>query len=162
MVNTNCVKFNHLMACLYSKVYIIKKFYFFCFLIFLGGFNSTAYAVDIIVHSSVNESVLTTSQLRRIYTMRQTKWLDEHRITVFILPRQHALHLRFSKERLQMFPYQLDRIWNKLTYSGLGVAPTMVNTAQELIAAVKSTPGAIGYSENMMDKEGVHFVKINN
>jgi len=61
-----------------------------------------------------------------------------------------------------MFPYQLDRIWNKLTYSGLGVAPIMVNTANELIAAVKNTPGAIGYSENVMGDEGMHFVKINN
>jgi hypothetical protein len=67
------------------------------------------------MHPSVSEQRLTTSQLRRIYTMRQLQWTDGHRITVYVLPRQHILHLRFSKERLQMFPYQLDRIWNKLT-----------------------------------------------
>jgi len=126
----------------------------------LGSVSSTVNAVEIIMHPSVNESVLTTSQLRRIYTMRQVHWPDGSRITVFTLPRNHVIHLRFSKERLQMFPYQLDRIWNKLTYSGLGVAPITVNTLQELLSAVRKTPGAIGYVESVKDEEGVHVVKV--
>ena len=126
----------------------------------MGCISSTVYAVDVIAHPSVSQSVLTTSQLRRIYTMRQIQWSDGLRITVFVLPRQHALHLRFSKERLQMFPYQLDRIWNKLTYSGLGVAPIKVNTVKELIEAVSKTPGAIGYVEIFKDEEAVHVVQI--
>ncbi|WP_211355857.1 hypothetical protein [Colwellia echini] len=77
--------------------------------------------------------------------MRQLHWSDESVITVFVLPSQHELHHHFAKERLQIFPYQLNRIWNKLTYSGLGVAPTIVETEQELIQAVINTPGAIGY-----------------
>jgi ABC-type phosphate transport system substrate-binding protein len=104
--------------------------------------------------------VLTTSQLRRIYTMRQIQWANGHRITVYVLPRKHILHLQFSKERLQMFPYQLDRIWNKLTYSGLGVAPVTVNTPEDLLKAVKSTPGSIGYVESAKDMEAVNVVKI--
>jgi len=112
------------------------------------------------VHPSVSEHTLTASQLRRIYTVRQLQWSDGHRITVFVLPRQHALHLRFSKERLQMFPYQLDRIWNKLTYSGLGVAPINVDTPQALIKAVSETPGSIGYIENNKIKGAVNVVHI--
>ena len=126
----------------------------------MGCISSTVYAVEVITHPSVSEPILTTSQLRRIYTMRQIQWPDGRRITVFVLPRQHVLHVRFSKERLQMFPYQLDRIWNKLTYSGLGVAPIMLNTQEDLIEAVRQTPGAIGYVENIKDEEAVHVVKI--
>ena len=112
------------------------------------------------MHSSVNEPILTTLQLRRIFTMRQVHWSDGRRITVFVLPRKHALHLRFSKERLQIFPYQLDRIWNKLTYSGLGSAPITVNTPQELLDAIRKTPGAIGYVDSIKDEESVNVVKI--
>lgn len=129
-------------------------------LVFYGCFSLTALAVEVIVHPSVSEPKITTSQLRRIYTMRQTQWPDGSRITVYVLPRQHVLHVNFSKERLQMFPYQLDRIWNKLTYSGLGVAPIMVNSPEELINAVKETPGAIGYVENIKDEETVNVVQI--
>ncbi|MDP7592758.1 MAG: hypothetical protein QF552_08725 [Litorilituus sp.] len=116
--------------------------------------------MDVIVHPSVNDVEITTSQLRRIYTMRQTLWSDGHRITVFVLPRKHALHLRFSKERLQMFPYQLERIWHKLTYSGLGVAPITMNTPKELLDAVRVTPGSIGYVESLKNEEASNVVKI--
>ncbi len=92
--------------------------------------------------------------------MRQIQWSDGGRITVFVLPRQHAIHLRFSKEHLQMFPYQLERIWNKLTYSGLGVAPIILNTPEELLEAIRTTPGAIGYVEHIKDEEAVHVIKI--
>ena len=108
---------------------------------------SQASAIEIVTHSQVAESTLTKSQLRRIYTMRQLRWGDNHAITVFVLPSQHSLHQRFAKERLQIFPYQLNRIWHKLTYSGLGVAPTIVQSEQELLQAVINTHGAIGYIE---------------
>jgi hypothetical protein len=59
-----------------------------------------------------------------------------------------------------MYPYQLDRIWNKLTYSGLGVAPITVISAAELIDAVKRTPGAIGYVEKLKDEKGFYVIDV--
>jgi hypothetical protein len=143
-----------------KKDCIIKTLYSLCILLLFSCIYSSAHAVEVITHPTVSEPILTTSQLRRIYTMRQIQWPDGHLITVYVLPRQHVLHLRFSKERLQMFPYQLDRIWNKLTYSGLGVAPIMLNTPEELVDAVRSTPGSIGYIEKIKDEEGIHVVKV--
>ncbi|MBU2870723.1 hypothetical protein [Colwellia sp. E2M01] len=102
-------------------------------------------AIEIIANLKVPDNSLSQSQLRRIYTMRQLRWSDDSVITVFVLPRQHDLHNRFAKERLQIFPYQLNRIWNKLTYSGLGVAPIIIDSEKELIQAVINTPGSIGY-----------------
>ncbi len=107
--------------------------------------NPQAVAIEVVTHHQVIDHSLTKSQLRRIYTMRQLYWSDNSAISVFVLPSQHDIHQRFAKERLQIFPYQLNRIWHKLTYSGLGVAPTIVDSEQELIQAVINTPGAIGY-----------------
>lgn len=59
-----------------------------------------------------------------------------------------------------MYPYQLDRIWNKLTYSGLGVAPIIVTSPAALIDAVKSTPGAIGYVETLKDEKGFYVIDV--
>jgi ABC-type phosphate transport system substrate-binding protein len=123
-------------------------------------YSTTVNAVDVIVHPSVSEISLTTSQLRRIYTMRQNKWLDGRLITVFVLPSKHELHQRFSKERLQIFPYQLNRIWNKLTYSGLGVSPVVVGSPEALIEAISKTPGAIGYSEGIPHQGVVNVINI--
>ena len=112
-----------------------------------GLFCSQVGAVEVISHALVAEAQLPKAQLRRIYTMRQIRWSDDSAITVFVLPSQNKLHVNFSKERLQIFPYQLNRIWHKLTYSGLGVAPIIVNSEQALIQAVMTTPGAIGYAD---------------
>lgn len=119
-------------------------------LVIANGLFSQAFAIEVVTHIDVPASQLTQSQLRRIYTMRQLRWSDNTGITVFVLPSQHSLHHRFAKERLQIFPYQLNRIWHKLTYSGLGVAPIIVESEEELIQAVMNTPGAIGYINDKM------------
>jgi len=145
----------------------IKKLILLSCLIIGIPIASTAYAVEVIAHISVKDSTLSTSQLKRIYTMRQLRWSDNTTIKVFVLPSQHELHQRFSKERLQVFPYQLNRIWHKLTYSGLGVAPTIVKTPEALFNAIKSTPGAIGYidtpsQDNNLNEGAVNVIKIEN
>lgn len=112
--------------------------------------TSQVMAIEIVTHPQVSDSQLTKSQLRRIYTMRQLRWSDDSVINVFVLPSQDELHQRFAKELLQIFPYQLNRIWHKLTYSGLGVAPTIVDSQQELLQAIINTPGSIGYIDKNM------------
>lgn len=120
----------------------------------------SAHSINIITNPSVKLYSLTTAQLRRIYSMRQTQWPDHQAIVVFVLPSKHPFHRDFSKKVLHMFPYQLDRIWNKLTYSGVGSAPIVVNSPEELIKAVSHTVGAIGYAENDIKNSQVHIVSI--
>lgn len=160
---------------------LIIKYYLLAIFITLTCFvSSHASAIEIVTHLEVPDASLSQSQLRRIYTMRQLRWSDDSTITVFVLPNQHPLHQSFAKERLQIFPYQLNRIWHKLTYSGLGVAPIIVESEQELIQAVINTPGSIGYiydetlinvskgasningSEKVGSKGVVNVVKIQN
>jgi len=117
-------------------------------------------AINVITHESVAINTIDTKLLRRIYSMRQQRWANNMPIVVFVLPSQHPVHVKFSKEVLNIFPYKLDRIWNKLTFSGLGVAPKLVRTEAELIQAIKSTPGAIGYVEVIEKEEQINVVEI--
>lgn len=118
------------------------------------------YSVEVVSNTSVNIESLSVSELRRIYSMRQLRWPNNATIIVFALPSTHDLHKQFTKERLRIFPYQLDRIWNKLTFSGLGVTPTIMNTQEELLQAVINTPGSIGYVESLNKAGHVHVIKI--
>lgn len=106
------------------------------------------------------ETTLTKSQLRRIFSMRQTLWSDNQPIIVFVLASSHDLHQEFSKNDLGIFPYKLDSIWNKLTYSGLGTAPTVIESKEALIEAVLSTPGSIGYAENSAEIKEEYVIEI--
>lgn len=124
-------------------------------------FGSPAtHAVVVITNITADKASITTTQLRRIYSMRQVRWSNDVPITIFVLSSTSTIHQKFCKETLRLFPYQLDRIWNKLTFSGMGVSPTIMESEEELIQAVKSTTGAIGYIENMDGVSDVNVLKI--
>jgi hypothetical protein len=86
-------------------------------------------------------------QLRDIFFARQTKWPDGTPVRVFVLPDQHPLHIRFAKETLGVYPYQLRSTWDRMVYSGTGVPPTVMENVKDLRRRIEETPGAIGYME---------------
>lgn len=119
-----------------------------------------AYAVELVAHAEVTESRLTTSQLRAIFSMRQTRWSDGQPIQVFVLPSDDPHHASFTRQFLKMFPYQLDAIWNRQRYSGIGSTPVIVNSATELQQLLLQTPGAIGYLPAALVSEGLKVVTL--
>ncbi len=144
----------------YDKDIVICRILKNSLLIFAMFIASPAEAMQVITHKTVDITSVNVTQLRRIYSMRQLIWENNMPIVVFVLPSKHPVHQKFSKEMLNIFPYKLDRIWNKLTFSGLGVAPKMVKTQAELLQAVSSTPGAIGYVEKVDKDEHVNVIEI--
>jgi ABC-type phosphate transport system substrate-binding protein len=123
-------------------------------------FSPQAKAIKIISNITADTVSLSTAQLRRIYSMRQVHWKNGTPIVVYVLASNSSIHQKFCKEQLQLFPYQLDRIWHKLTFSGYGVAPIEVSSGIELVEAVKSTKGAIGYVESVLEVSDVNIIKI--
>lgn len=103
---------------------------------------------------------MSVAQLRKIFSMRQTAWSNGQKITVYVLVNQHQTHQDFSIKVLGMFPYLLDRIWNKLVYSGLGEAPIKVQSEQEMLERVSQTPGAIGYGMRLVNSDKISVIKV--
>lgn len=114
----------------------------------------------IVVNPSVSETQLSRSALRAIFSMRLRTWSDGSLITVFVLSNHSPLHAQFSKRILNIFPYQLQRTWDRLVYSGTGQAPTELDSIQKMYDKVASTPGAIGYLTSKYIDAQVHTVKI--
>ena len=100
---------------------------------------------EIVTNPSVNEKTLPKSSLRAIFGMRLHTWPDGTAIRVFVMPDDAPLHGTFSKEKLNVFPYQLRSAWDRLVFSGTGQAPDTVTSSEEMLARVANTPGAIGY-----------------
>ncbi|MBN9131804.1 MAG: hypothetical protein J0H48_00330 [Nitrosospira multiformis] len=119
-----------------------------CLLLGLLFMASKTWAVEpyeIVTNSGVSEKNLSKSSLRAIFGMRLHTWPDGNPIHVFVLPDDAPLHIAFSKEKLNIFPYQLRAAWDRLVFSGTGQAPETVASLEEMLAKVGSTPGAIGY-----------------
>ena len=88
---------------------------------------------------------LSADTLREIFFMRLTSWPDGTPIRVFVLPDKHPLHVRFAKEVLGVYPFQLRAAWDRLIFSGTGLIPHVVETVGEMRERVRATPGGIGY-----------------
>lgn len=99
------------------------------------------------VGRELSKPALSHEQLREIFFVRQSKWKDGTPIRVFVLRDDHPLHIRFAKEILGVYPYQLRSAWDRMLFSGTGVPPTVVDSTEEMRRRVQDTRGAIGYLE---------------
>ena len=140
----------------------IKFFLSVSFVISASVFSATTSAVELVTHMSVEIEKMSTQQLRRIYAKRQLQWGSGEMIVVFVLPTKNQVHHQFAINYLHLFPYQLNRIWHRLAFSGVGTAPVVVNSLPEMLEAVQNTPGAIGYVDSVPEEYRVNVVQVEN
>ena len=115
---------------------------------------------EIVTNPGVTEKTLSVNSLRSIFSMRLKTWSDGTKIRVFVLSDEDQLHQIVSKEKLNVFPYQLRSTWDRLVFSGTGQAPIKVNSSEEMLDKVASTPGAIGYLWRANINENVNVLEI--
>ena len=134
------------------KIWILKVFCLSALIFWTGAlWIGTARAeiptqpIAVVVNQSVEITTLTPAQLRMIFAGRTQFWPDGSRIRVFVLPPESDTHQYFCRQLLNIYPYQLERIWQRVVYSGQGEAPKPIDTAQAMQDIIGQTPGAIGY-----------------
>ncbi|AXT38479.1 hypothetical protein D1814_07255 [Alteromonas sp. BL110] len=115
--------------------------------LFLCVPKANASELNVMVNESVMVEELSRSELRQIFTGQRQYWENGTKITVFVLQDSNELHRQFCRDILQMFPYQLSRLWDQITYSGQGITPIRVTSYQALVDALENTVGSIGYAE---------------
>ena len=141
----------------------IRAYFLYALAVCLLGIEAEARANDqyeIVTNPGVREKALTVNSLRSIFSMHLKTWPDGTKIRVFVLSDDDQLHQSVSKEKLNVFPYQLRSTWDRLVFSGTGQAPIKVNSSEEMLAKVASTPGAIGYLWRANINENVNVLEI--
>lgn len=110
-------------------------------------FCSTATAADLIVIANKNVPLeqVDRTELRAIYALRKRLWSDGTPVETYTLPGGSPLQQTFAKQVLHLYPYQLKLLWNRAVFSGIGRAPTEVDNEAEMLKAIATTAGAIGY-----------------
>lgn len=146
--------------------YCLSTYRFFAYRTLLTFFlltASQAFAVnhyEVVINKSVGESNISANSLRSVFSMHLKTWPDGTKIRVFVLADDDPLHQIFSKEKLNVFPYQLRSTWDRLVFSGTGQAPIKVNSIEEMLEKIISTPGAIGYLWRANINENVNVLTI--
>ena len=145
----------------YAAVNLLAKVFrqLILLLCFTGFSLQAALASDIIINAQNQQQSISRNELLSIFSMRQRYWRDGTPVTVFVLKDANA-HSEFCKKNLRIFPHQLRSRWDRLVYSGTGVAPTEVDSVDQLIQRVAQIRGAIGYINRIIDNDNVKKISV--
>lgn len=128
-------------------------------LLALAVFSQPSMAARAIVNAAqADNEIENRADLRAIFTLRKRQWSSGAPVKVYVLPDDNEVHDSFVKQKLHLYPYQLRQIWNRLVFSGTGVAPLEVDTEAEVLQAIIDNPNAIGYVNGTELPDGVKEV----
>jgi ABC-type phosphate transport system substrate-binding protein len=120
-----------------------------------AAFSPVVTASEVVVNKSVSTSGYSKADIRAIFTMQKRRWSNNRQIKVYTLPDSNPLHKDFVKNNLNMLIYHVRKVWDRMTYSGTGAAPIELESEQEMIDKIATTPDSIGYINSKPDNENI-------
>lgn len=121
-------------------------------------YMNNSHAIVLIVNESVSSLPTSSKSIRNIFTLQKLYWENGNKIQVFVFPDNNLLHRQFSKTITKIFPHQYRRIWDRITFSGMGTAPTTVHSLAEMLEKVSQTKNSIGYIEQPVNHQRIKII----
>jgi ABC-type phosphate transport system substrate-binding protein len=129
---------------------------FFCLLLW----NSAAFSqVAVIAHKSVPIDNIEKSDLLDCYTGDKSLWSDDKTVIIFDLKQKGEVRDAFYNF-LEISPTRIKTIWMKRLLSGDADPPEFLESEDEMLKKVASTPGAIGFVSQSAINEDVKILLI--
>lgn len=113
--------------------------------------------ISVIINKSNKVGALNRSRLVDIFTLNSSQWEGGARIQIFDFKGSPAIRQHFY-DYLNLSPDLLKRIWLRKQFSGRAVPPTTFASEDDVVRAVASTPGAIGYVSSGKVGDGVAII----
>jgi len=99
----------------------------------------------VIVNSGVAVSSLSPKEISQILLKKTTAWPSGLRITPVNLGVDHPTREAFSRAIHGKGAQPIERRWETLIFSGMGVPPLKLDTEADVVAFVRNNADAIGY-----------------
>jgi len=128
----------------------------------LGALTGSAAAADfkIVANPSVPTGSLSREALSQVFLKKNHNWPDGSRAVPVDLVIGSPTREAFSHDVHGRGSAAIDAYWQKQVFSGREVPPITKANDSEVIAFVRSTPGAIGYVSDGSPTAGVKSVDI--
>jgi hypothetical protein len=123
------------------------------------AFCPFAAATEVVVNKSVS-AYYSKADIRAIFIMQKRQWPNNRQIKVYTLPDNSQIHKDFAINILNMLPYQIRKIWDRMTFSGTGVAPIELESEQDMIDKIATTPDSIGYLKSRPDNDSIRSFEV--
>jgi ABC-type phosphate transport system substrate-binding protein len=130
--------------------------------LFLGLGNAVnAQDYKVIVNSGNSISTLSKDEVSDFFLQKKTKWSSGNKVVAVDQKSKSSVRVSFSKGVHGKPVSAIKSYWQQALFSGKGVPPNEMSTDAEVIAFVKSNPGAIGYVSSGSNTSGVKVLSVN-
>ncbi|MBF0103099.1 MAG: hypothetical protein HQK77_19545 [Desulfobacterales bacterium] len=118
--------------------------------------------ISIITDSSVPRPSMPMSEVTNIILGYKIQWPDKQPV-VLVVCKEESLLQKIAVVFAQKTPSQFMMYWKRKVFTGEGKFPMLVNTEQNVMEYVKSTPGALGFIfSKTKPLEGIQVIKVSN
>lgn len=126
------------------------------------GFAAPVHAdgYQVIANSGVGPGALAKDQVSQIFLKKLGKWPDGKPAVPVDQAKSAAVREVFSKAVLGRGAAAMVAFWQQQIFSGADVPPVEKASEADVIAFVKSTPGAIGYVSAGADVSGCKVITV--
>ncbi len=121
--------------------------------------GSAAAEVLIITNKNVVETTLSVADIKEIFLGKKVLWSDNTSINLVTLGDEN-IHKEFLKTYISKTKSQFRIYWQKMLFTGIGLAPKKMGSVEEMVNFVSSTGGAIGYIDIGSVTDAVNSIKI--
>jgi len=141
-----------------------RPFRVFCLLLCLWpglALATDPQKVHIAIAVSNPLSSVSRSELIAILSLQKRYWDNGERIVILAPAITNPDFSRFIIEHTGLYPYQLQRRWDRSRFAGRGRAPIKVSSPEEALRLLKTTPGALAFlPSRLKDTEVKHVPSL--
>ncbi len=130
------------------------------FFVALGAHKLAAQEYKVIVNSANPAAELSTDAVSKIFLKTVSKFPEGGAATPVEPAKASPARAAFAKTVLGRTVQNLDTYWQQQIFSGKDVPPANKASDDDVIAFVKSNPGAIGYVSGSAAVAGVKVVTV--
>lgn len=117
-------------------------------------------AYKVIVNPANTAAGLSKPELARIFMKKVTSWPDGRSVAVVDQERNSPARQAFSADVHQKDADAVAAHWQVVVFSGRDVPPKILRSDEDVIAFVRSNPGAIGYVSAGAPLDGVRALPV--
>ena len=131
--------------------------------IVLLAFSVSAFAQGgyrLVANPSVKTVSLTKGAVTAIFMKKTLKWEDGSTIVALDQAGKSPVRASFSSAVLGKSTAAVKSYWNQQIFAGRDVPLVEKSSDDEVLAVVRSTPGAVGYVSDAADTSGVKVIEV--
>ena len=113
----------------------------------------------LVVHASNPVERLSKDQAAEVFLKKVTRWSSGQVVHV-VEPAEASVRSAFYRNVAGKSPSAVKAYWNQLIFSGREVPPVSKTSDADVVAFVRSNPGALGYVSAGADAHGVKTVEL--